>query len=65
MMYLKLRWLLTEAFHTVASGLILGLVITLPMSFISALASTGETCKTYSYYLPTTFLICNLIQERK
>jgi hypothetical protein len=39
-------------------------VISFPLSVLTAFTGTSP-CKNYSYYLPATFVVCNLSQERK
>ncbi len=50
-----------DVLMTICLGVV---VISFPLSVLTAFTGTSP-CKTYSYYLPVTFVVCNLSQERK
>lgn len=42
-------------------------IVSIPLSFINALSNTGSgrsPCMTYGYYLPITFVVCNINKDR-
>lgn len=46
--------------------IIILLTASIPVSFMNALGTTAKSpCDTYGYYLPITFIMCNINRERE
>lgn len=56
-----------KLFDSIGCILLVALVVSLPASFINAVSTSYQksVCDTYGYYLPATFLMCNINKERK